>query len=444
MTRSKCNRETLRRARGNGPLSPFVWAAALGAISCGGDPLGEPIGQVSEPLNVSSINDLRNMANDLSGSYVLTQNITMQASDAVFVPIGSPFNPFRGTFDGKGFTITNLRIGTGGGFYTGLFSATDGAYLDRVRLNNVNVSGGGFTGAIVGTMSHTTITRSWVTGTVSAPTSGTPVQAVGMAVGRAGDWSRVDRSYATGTVTGRSTTIGGFFGEVVTLGVWDSFGEGSPAIIKEVFTNVNVNPTIPISPGDIVAGGLAGFVQGAWIEDINSVGPVKGRGAAGGVIGRLKNDNPSSLPSVVVEVISRGSVTASGSTPAGPIGSMVGTAARCIAWYDLSTDSGTPAPTGDEGCNQGQGSLDLKAPYQDAANPGDWTKRFIGIFHKSEWITQDLIDLGNYEQCQLSSGSDGDWGFGTCGDTDPQAWSLNTNTQYNTLVRIPNPSVQPK
>jgi hypothetical protein len=439
------NRQTLRSARSRVSRSLLVSALALGFMACGGDTLdGESIGQTSEALNIGSLTDLRNMSQDLSGSYVLTANITMQSSDPVFVPIGSPFNPFRGTFDGKGFTITNLRIATNGGFYTGLFSATDGAYLDRVRLNNVNVSGGAFTGAIVGTMSNTTITRSWVTGTVSAPTSGTPVWAVGMAVGRAGDFTRVDRSYATGTVQGRSSTIGGFFGEIVTHGEFDAWGNGPPAKIEEVFTNVNVNPTIPFGGGDIVAGGLAGFVQGASIEDINSVGPVRGRGAAGGVIGRLKSDDPTSIPAVVAEVVSRGSVTASGSTPAGPIGSVIGPPARCIAYYDLSTDSGTPAPSYDIWCNAGFGSLELKAPYQDAANPGDWTKRDVGIFYKGEQVSQTLIDMGIYPQCQLSSGSDGDWGFGTCGDTDPQAWSLNTNLQYNTLLRIPNPSVQPK
>jgi hypothetical protein len=442
MTESKGDGQVLRSARGSVLLSAAV---ALGCIGCGAESLdGEPIEQVSEALNIGNINDLRNMSQNLSGNYVLTRNITMGSSDPVFVPIGSPFNPFRGTFDGRGFTITNLRIQTNGGFYTGLFSATDGAYLNRVRLNNVNVSGGSFTGAIVGTMTNTTITRSWVTGAVSCPTSSPSSWAVGMAVGYAGDYSRVDQSYATGTITGRASTIGGFFGEIVSFGTFDANNEGPPAKIAEVFTNVNVNPTIPSGSSEVVAGGLVGYVQGAWIEDINSVGPVRGRGAVGGVVGRAKNDDPNSIPNLINDVISRGNVTASGSSPAGPIGSWIGFAPRCLAWYDLSTDSGTPAPTDDIWCNLGWGSLDLKGPYQDVADPSDWTTRNIGIFYKGEWISQDLVDNGNYPQCQVGSGSDGDWGFGTCGDSDPQAWSLNTEGEYNTLVRIPNPSVQPK
>ena len=436
----------VRGARRRVPRSLLVSAVALGWIGCGGDPLGsEPVGQVSEALTIiRNMTDLRNMAQNLSGNYILAGYITMEPNEPLFVPIGSPFNPFRGTFDGAGFTISNLRIQTNGGFYTGLFGATDGAVLDRVLLNDVNVSGGSFTGAIVGTMVRTTIRDSWVTGTVSCPTTSPSSWAVGMAVGRAGDFSRVERSQATGTITGRSRTIGGFFGEIVTIGFDDENGYGPPAKIAEVFTNVNVNPTIPFGGGDVVAGGLVGYVQGAEIEDINCVGPVRGRGAVGGVVGRAKNDHPDSIQNIITDVVSRGSVTAVGSSPAGPIGSWIGFAPRCIAFYDLSTDSGTPAPTNDIWCNAGFGSLELKAPHQDPLNPSNWATRDVGMFHKATQITQEMIDNDGWEQCQLSSGSDGDWGFGTCGDTEGWAWSLNTDSQYNTLVRIPNPDVQPK
>jgi hypothetical protein len=378
----------------------------------------------------------------LTGNYRLTKNITMQPWDSAFVPIGSPFNPFRGTFDGNGFTITNLRIARGGTFYTGMFSATNGAVLDRVRLENVNVAGGAFTGAIVGIMGNTTLKRSYVTGTVSAPTSGDSVFAVGMAVGQAANYSRVDRCYATGTVTGRANTIGGFFGEIVTQGEFDANHNGPPAYVTEVFTNVNVNPTIVSGTGEIAAGGLVGYVRGAELQDINTVGNVNGRGAVGGVIGRMANDVAGSIPSILNHAISRGSVTASGSTPAGPIGVMTGSSPRCIAFYDLSTDSGTPSATGDGSCNKGQGSFDLKAPYQDAADPGDTSTRLIGIFILGDYVEQSEVDAGYYPACLLGSGSDSDWGFGTC--DAPQIWSLNSGSQHITLKRIPNASVQPK
>jgi hypothetical protein len=36
----------------------------------------------------------------------------------------------------------------------------------------------------------------------------------------------------------------------------------------------------------------------------------------------------------------------------------------------------------------------------------------------------------------------GGWGFGTCGQTPK--WAANSSSEYSTLLRIPNPSVQPK
>jgi hypothetical protein len=433
--------EVLSGAKGRAPgrwvVTLLSAALGLGCVSCSGEvPEGEPLGEVREAIDIGDLNGLRTMG--LTGTYRLTRNITMQSGDAPFVPIGSPFNPFRGTFEGRGFTINNLRIAKSGSFYTGMFSATNGATLDRVRLENVNVAGGGFTGAIVGLMSNTTMTRSYVTGTVTGPTSGSSVFAVGMAVGQAGNYSRVHQCYATGTVTGRSSTIGGFFGEIVTQGFFDPNHNGPPAYITEIFTNVNVNPTIVSGSSEIAAGGLAGYVQGAEIQDINTVGKVNGRGAVGGVIGRMVNDRPESTPNILNHAISRGSVTASGSTPAGPVGVMVGDSPRCIAFYDLSTDSGTPGTS----CNVGQGSFDLTAPYQDPADPSDPSTRLIGVFILGNYVEQWEVDAGYYDPCLLGSGSDSDWGVGTCGQ--PQVWSLNSGSQHITLARIPNPSVQPK
>jgi hypothetical protein len=376
-----------------------------------------------------------------TGTYRLTANITMRSWDPAFVPIGSPFNPFRGTFDGNGFTINNLRIGTGGGWYTGMFGATDGASLDRIRLNNVTVSGGSFTGAIAGIMRNTTLKRSSVSGTVTAPTSGSPMSAVGMAVGQARDYSRIERCSATGTVSGRSNTIGGFFGEIVTEGFFDANRNGPPAIVSEVFTNVNVNPTITTGTHDIVAGGLVGYVRGADMVDINTVGRVHGRGKVGGIVGHMDNSDPDSHSSILDHGISRGSVTASSGSPAGTVGYLTGSSPRCIAFYDLSSDPGTPLQFAD-GCNTGQGSFDLKAPYQDPWDPRDTLTRVIGIYILGDIVTQDEIDDGTYQQCMLGSGSDTDWGVGTCGRV--QTWSLNSGSQYSTLARIPDPSIQPR
>jgi len=421
----------------------LVVTVTLSGVSCADDvSSGERLETTQHAISVTSMAQLRTMS--LTGTYDQTADITMSSTEPLFMPLGSPSNPFRGTFRGNGFKIYNLRIATNGAADTGLFGATEGATLERVRLINVNVSGGSRTGAIVGNMYNTHLYESYVTGTVSGPTSGASVYGVGMAVGVALAYSRVERCYATGTVKGRTESIGGFFGEIVADGVFDANQEGPPVKVAEVFTNVNVNPTITTGTSEIAAGGLVGYVRGAEIRDISTVGNVNGRGAVGGIVGRMNNTNPNSIASMLYQAISRGSVTASGSDPAGPIGIMTGWTPRCVAYYDLSTDPGTPGPTdGGMSCNQGHGSLVLRWPYQDPNDPGNpYSRDCSEIYKNGDYVTEDEVADDKYPLCLLHSGSDTDWGFGTCGFD--QVWSLNRDYEYNTLVRIPNPEVQPK
>jgi len=206
---------------------------------------------------------------------------------------------------------------------------------------------------------------------------------------------------------------------------------------------VNVAPSIPPSAGNIIAGGLVGSVQGAWIKDINVVGSVRGHGVAGGVLGYVINDDPSSVETVFMQAVYRGNVTVSaGTDPAGTIGFRTGTFLRCTGtFYNIEADRGVRfATTEDTACNVAYTTNQLRGPHPDP-------NRLITPYINGDLITQAKIDGPPfYEQCKLASGSDGDWGFGatTCPDPPATVWALNSSTEYNTLVNIPNPGVQPK
>jgi len=380
----------------------------------------------TEPLQmISTLSQLRAMT--LTGNYRLANNIDASPTGAAgqqFVPIGSPFNPFRGTFDGANKTINNLRINTAGGWYVGLFSGVDSAIIKNVGLTNVNVSGGGFTGAIAGMISNSQVTFSYVTGTVTGSS-----QATGMALGQIGSSVTVNRCYATGTVTGSTSTIGGFVGEIAAFG-----DDTTRSTVAEVFTNVNVNPSLAGS-GNILAGGLAGQVKNAWIQDINTVGNVLGRGYAGGVIGEAINDDDNYAGTLFDYCISRGIVTVSG-TPnrAGTVGHFTGGFIHCQSYWNTTTDGGSP-PSDSTTCQIGVDANTLKAPHPSP-------NKLITPYIQGQLVTQQLIDQEHLDQCKLGSGSDTDWGFGTCGDV--ARWALNSSTEYITLTRIPNPSVQPR
>jgi hypothetical protein len=436
----------IRAARTAASMVLVLAAPLVGGFACGGETSGdEPIvvargalGSTEQPQDINTLAGLRAMT--LTGNYRLTADITMQPWDPPFVPIGWYFAPFTGTFNGNDFKINNLRI-TGNSahddWYVGLFGATYNAILTKVALVNVNVSGRSNVGAITGFLEKSELTSSYVTGTVTGTSTGSPA-IVGMAVGTGYAFARISRCYATGTVTGRATAIGGFIGAITAYG--ELTPDSDPRVnVTEVFTNVNVNPTIPATPGEILAGGLVGRAQGAFIEDINVVGNVLGRVYAGGVVGRFVNDDPMSEGSIFRNAISRGIVTVSG-TPnrAGTIGFNTGIFSNCAyTFWNNQTDGGSPPPMEDPQCQEGKTTSQLRSPHP-APN------KLIDPYHQGMLITQQMINesSGTIGQCELGSGTDGDWGFGTCGTT--AVWALNSSTEYITLTRIPNPGVQPK
>lgn len=415
------------------------WATLLGAaltfggLGCGGAVTEDELAELevhtaalgsTEPLQtITTLAQLRSMT--VTGNYRLGNDIDASATAQAgqqFVPIGSPFNPFRGTFDGNGKTINGLRINTSGGWYTGMFSGVSGAIIKSVGLTNVNVSGGGFTGALAGIISNSELVSSYVTGTVSGPTSGGPVNAVGMVIGSAGPSTVANRCYATGTVTGRTTSIGGFAGEI--SGGTDS---STMATFTELFTKVTVNPTWASGTTyDVAAGGLVGIARAAWIEDINGHSDVTGRGRAGGIIGEAENDSPSHGPNVFDDCVSNGVVT-DVATPqrAGTYGYASGSFAHCGTIWNNTTDTGSPQQTA---CHIGMSRDTLRAPHPSP-------NRLVTPFIRGALITQSMIPP--FAQSQLGLGSDGEWGFGFVSGT-VQVWALNSASEYITLTRIPN------
>jgi len=428
----------------------LVAIAAFGFLACDGGTADNTtraariaLGSTDPNITwIRTLADLRNMRLNLNGNYKLANNIDASStSTSAFVPVGGIFNAFFGTFDGGTFTISNLHIT--GADNTGLFGSAINAVLKNIHLNNVTVKGSQATGAIAGFLQNTQLSKSYVTGIVTGTSSpDAPDAPVGMAVGIAATSTVITQCYATGTVNGVANPIGGFVGRAQSFGIADTGGVDPTVFIQEVFTNVNVNPNIPTTPGNIVAGGLVGFVQGAWIQDINVVGSVRGRGAAGGVLGYVVNDDPASVATMFRQAVYRGNVTVSaGVDPAGTMGFRTGTFLRCTdTFYNIEADRGVPIATDDITCNTGYTTDQLRAPHPDP-------NRLITPYINGQLITQAGIDGPPYfEQCKLASGSDGDWGFGatTCPDSPPQVWALNSSTEYCTLVNIPNPSVQPK
>ena len=95
-------------------------------------------------FNIRNVDDLRGIGTDsfwtMTSSYTLVNNISFTATDEPFSPIGSANDPFTGSFDGNGHTISNINIDTSQiGRAAGLFGYLSGS----AQVFDLTMTGGG-------------------------------------------------------------------------------------------------------------------------------------------------------------------------------------------------------------------------------------------------------------------------------------------------------------
>ena len=148
-----------------------------------------------------------------------------------------PVEEFNGRFDGRGYTISNLVVSRTMERYCGLFGQVkSGAVINNLKLKDVNISGGEFTGAIAGACSGS-----------------------------------VSNCQVSGRVSGTSFFAGGAFG---------IFENG---LVQNVVSTVSVN-------GGENVGGFVGAVTSGTIQCCSANGSVNGTKNVGGFVGKV---NPS-------------------------------------------------------------------------------------------------------------------------------------------------------
>jgi hypothetical protein len=125
-------------------------------------------GSAEKPFLIFTAAHLNEIRNGLDKHYIMMEDIDMAGH--VWEQLGTDGNPFRGTLDGKGHTISNLVINSIGDFQ-GLFGIIGSqGIVHNLGLKEVKVTGlsgvGGLAGYNLGT-----ITNSYVTGRVSGNNS---------------------------------------------------------------------------------------------------------------------------------------------------------------------------------------------------------------------------------------------------------------------------------
>jgi hypothetical protein len=339
--------------------------AAAGATAVGIATTGlTGAGTVADPYRIATAADLQAMADDLDAHYVLVADVDASRTanwngGAGFRPVGTEGDPFRGSFDGRGHTVSGLTIDRPGTDHVGLFGVVIYGVVADVRFEDASIVGRNDAGTLVGEGEISTVTDVAVAGTVtgvdrvggvvghlesysqvvdtSAAATVRGEEEVGGLVGRAGESNLVRNASASGSVTGESG-VGGLVGanwrasvvldatatgdvtggNIVGGLVGENYGRGQPATIG--FRNAVVMRSS--ATGDVIggnfAGGLVGENRQGTVIDSWATGDVvatRDIAIAGGLVG-------NSYSGLVSGSVATGGVTAPGSS--GVAGGLVG------------------------------------------------------------------------------------------------------------------------
>lgn len=226
---------------------------------------------------IKTAQDLINMGNNLSGKYIIMNDIDMTGID--WKPIGSGDEPFAGILNGNGFKVQNLKINAEDGAATenvGFFGVTSGATISNMILENVEINtpgtyNKGSVGALIGRSENTNIDNVSVSGKVNGH------QKVGGLIGTIGAGNSSITNVNVDVDVNSSYYAGGLVGYIETFGNGNVFIENTKVGGK-------------VSASEKCAGGFIGEA-GSTIVTINKsscsadVTGVDGAQRIGGFIG---------------------------------------------------------------------------------------------------------------------------------------------------------------
>jgi hypothetical protein len=247
-------------------------------------------------IGISTIQDLDAVRNNLAGNYCLTANID-GSTVSEFIPIGSEFDSFKGTFDGAGYIIHDLNIRDRKATAVGLFGQMSGlvknltisrSVVHRPRANKfssytavgllagivrngkvINCASDGkvigrvgafsWNGGLVGQLAAGEIIRSRSSAIVKGSIAGGLVGSSGGA--------KIRASYALGEVQG--STVGGLIGEA-----------GDDTTIERSFADVYVEAGLNSRSGGLIGSASTAILTHITVTNVYSISRVSSEGGA--------------------------------------------------------------------------------------------------------------------------------------------------------------------
>ncbi|MEI7024762.1 S-layer homology domain-containing protein [Paenibacillus sp. y28] len=281
------------------------------------------------------------------------------SSEEGWWPIGTMFEPFRGEMDGNGYRITGLTINEPKDV-AGLFAYTNDAVLTNMKLENVMIRNMmAPTGGLVGISTNSTISNSYVSGSVSGE------YVVGGLVGISVNSNTISNSYVSGSVSGEYA-VGGLVGNGAQSTISNSYAAGSVSGQDTVggLIGYGAHSTISNSyatgdvSGDQTIGGLVGNGAQSTISNSYAAGDVSGRAAVGGLVSVIESGTISNS-------YATGHVTVSYSYAGGLVGFYSGTETIDNSFYDMDT-------TGQNDVGRGDGKSTAQMKTQSTYSDAGW------------------------------------------------------------------------
>ena len=186
-----------------------------------------------DPIIICTAEDLNKVRNNLDANYMLGKNVDLSCflnqDINGWVPIGNNITKFKGNFDGRNNTISNLYINRPATEYIGLFGHTDtNSIIQNLGLNSVQIYGQRGVGGLIG-YNHGVVTNCFANGEVTGyASSGTGHANTGGLIGV--NYSNLTHSSFEGNVSGYGvgSMVGGLIGQNYSNGyISNCFAKGS-------------------------------------------------------------------------------------------------------------------------------------------------------------------------------------------------------------------------
>lgn len=165
---------------------------------------------ISTAAELEKLADMTNRGLIQGGEFVLADDIDLASytSNGGWVPIGTSTNSFEGTFDGNGYTISNLYINRSGSSNQGFLGQSgSNAVIKNLALESVDITARSSSGSIVGVLDGSTISNCYSSGRVTGTNN------TGGIAGATTLGSIID-TYTTAAVAG-SAQVGGIAGDSI-------------------------------------------------------------------------------------------------------------------------------------------------------------------------------------------------------------------------------------